>query len=328
MSTLLLSPAEIESRLRNAHRLIQQGRGADAAKITAALIDDPRAGSTSVALHAVALSVAGRLEEALPFSRRVVDAQPRDFGALIRLLALLDGLALYEEVDERASLAFSRGGKGPVLQLLHARALAGLGRPDDAERLLRATVASDPDFIEAHQGLANLVWSRTGDVDRALEALEEAIVKTGETTPKLVLRAEVLSYAGLQQAAYDGLAKGLARPGADRELNFAASQMALPLNADLAARHAEAALAASGPSESAHVGLCEARLAQGRAEEAEAEADALLKLAPQNQHFLTLKATAERMQGKPGWAALYDYPAFVHAYALEAPTGWSDMAGS
>lgn len=321
-----LSDAEIQRRLDLARQHWEQGRFAMAATTVRPLLDDRRSRLTAAQLYAAAAAADGRPDEALPYAREVVAANPRDFNALIRLLALLDRLGFYDEVEREAALSFSRGGRGPTLRLLYARSLSGLGRLDEAEAQLRLTVTEAPDFVEAHQGLANMIWSRKGDLDAALVELDAAIAKTGGVTTMMVLKAEVLSYAGRRQAAYDVLAEALARPGADPSLHFAAGQMALPLDADLCAHHVEAAKAFAGEVESTLIGLCEARLAQGRAADAEVEADKLLKLSPLNQNFIAMKATAERLQGKPGWGALYDYDRLVAAYALEPPPGWSDMA--
>ena len=324
MSLADLTDAEVEQRLRSAHQLLQQNRMEEALAAARLLLDEPRSLLVATQIAGAALASLHRPAEALPFARKAMELDPKDPGAVIRLLAVLDSLALYEEVEERSRQALGRGWDAPPLRLLFGRALISLGKLDEAERLLRELVQRAPGFIEAHQGLANLIWSRTGDARAAVAPLDAAIANT-PAYPLTVLKAEVLSYAGDRQGAYDTLAAALAKPDADVGLHLAASQMAGPLNADLSARHAEIAHGVMGDQEPALLGLVEARLAQGKAAAAEGFARKLRRIVPDDQHVIAMLATAERLQGKPGWGALFDYDAFVGASQLDTPAGWSDL---
>ena len=254
---------DVQAKLRAAYAALGEGRPADALAITAPLAAGPAPDGLALQIHAAALAASGRPAEALPFARGAVAAEPRDLAALIRLLAILDALHQHAEVAREAELAFSRGADGPTLRLLHARALAGLDRLDEAEAALRAIVSQTPAFIEAQHGLANLVWSRTADAAAAVAAIDAGLAAVGESTSLRVLRAEVLDYAGDREGAYASLAAALSRPGADAALHVAAAQMAVTLDPPAAKRHALAAQAA-GAGADARLTLCEARAGPGR----------------------------------------------------------------
>ncbi|HEX8568984.1 MAG TPA: 2OG-Fe(II) oxygenase family protein, partial [Caulobacteraceae bacterium] len=101
--------------------------------------------------------------------------------------------------------------------------------------------------------------------------------------------------------------------------------------ANLEAGDAEAAAALAGKAAQLaprdpgpKVQLASALLAQGRAEDALAEARGALELQPWRQDALAWAATAARAAGDPLYRELYDYDAFVRAYDVETPAGWSD----
>src|SRR5205809_400303 len=79
---------------------------------------------------------------------------------------------------------------------LLAGALQALGDAAGAERVLRAALALDPLFADAHANLAQLVWMRSGDINLALQELERAAVQQPGAEVLHLVRADLLDGAG------------------------------------------------------------------------------------------------------------------------------------
>ena len=243
-------------------------------------------------------------------------------------LAAHDGDAgRFSAAAQAASRALAKGGDAPQTWLVYARALLGLGRLDEAERAFRAAVARAPAYPEAHRELAQLIWMRTADRHAATALLDARIADHPHAHELSAVRATVLDHAGDTAGAYDTLARAIGRHPAQPGLHLSASQIAtrLPGGAGLGVRHAETALALLPGSDDAASALLAACLAAGDAGRAAGLAAGLVQRRPFDQRALAYQATAWRLMGDPRYAALYDHAAFVRAWRMDVPDGWSDL---
>ncbi|HEX3158430.1 MAG TPA: hypothetical protein VHQ45_07915 [Gemmatimonadaceae bacterium] len=86
-------------------------------------------------------------------------------------------LAIVERALERAlerTGQGSEGGEGGELLTVHVRALSALGRPADAERVVRRAGALPPDASAVAERELALAWARAGDLPAARQALQRA----------------------------------------------------------------------------------------------------------------------------------------------------------
>ncbi len=151
-AALLADPLFAPAALGLAHLLMRQGRADDAAEATKALACQPTAPLPVIDLHVRALMGAGRLEEALPMSRRAAAA-----GA-------------------------------PHAELGSAQIAANLGRFAEAEAGFRAVLARYPGDERARRGLARALFAGPEGAEGALTAIDEGLDL--RWSPALAGRAE------------------------------------------------------------------------------------------------------------------------------------------
>lgn len=307
------------------HLLLEEGRPREAAQATAALAAGPARDLVLLSAHGDALKAQGRREEALAVYARGIEADPGSGVAEHNLASTLADLRRDDEALAATGRALAKGLDAAETWLVRAHALQGLDRHDAAEAAYREALSRDPGLLAAVCDLARLTWMRTGD-RAAAEAVYDRALAAGARHPSLhVDRAKLLDHAGDKPAALAALAPAL-RDRGDALALTAASQLATHLDPDLAARYAQEAVAAAPGDPRFALVLAEARLAQGRAAEAEALAAARLADTPFDQHALAVRATAWRLLHDPRYGALYDYDAFTAAYTVETPPGWPDLA--
>ncbi|MBE7217464.1 MAG: tetratricopeptide repeat protein, partial [Caulobacteraceae bacterium] len=304
--------------------LVRSGRPREAAQATAALAPASRDAALLFA-HAEALKADNRREEALEVCRRARDLDPANAVAWHNLASVLADLHRHDEALEAADRARALGLDAAVAWVVRAHALQGLNRLDEAASAFAEALRRDPRMPVAVTDLARLTWMRTGDQAGAAAVYDRAFAAGASDVSLLVDKARLLEYAGDRAAALAVLAPATGGVG-DPRAHVVAAQIAAPLDPDLAARHAEAAVAARPDDAGLRLNLAEARLAQGRPEEAAVLAAETLAATPLNQGALAVQATAWRLTGDPRYAALYDYPGLVGAYAIETPEGWPDLA--
>jgi len=152
-------------------------------------------------LKAQALARLNRTDEALTCYREAIDLRPADLGLRVRLVRALDAagrcvealaalddlaalgsagrtVALYERgvllarwglyrraADTLSRLAEDEPTVTPALRLVMGRALAALGRADEARRWLAAIPPYSPQFVEARLRLADLAESDEAKLD-------------------------------------------------------------------------------------------------------------------------------------------------------------------
>lgn len=304
--------------------LMENGRPREAAQATAALAAGPSRDLVLLTAHGDALKATGRREEALAVYRRGVEADPASGVAEHNTASTLADLRRDDEALAATGRALSKGLDAAETWLVRAHALQGLDRHDEAQAAYGEALRRDPALATAVCDLARLTWMRTGD-RAAAEAVYDRALAAGATHPSLhVDRARLLDHAGDKAAALAALTPALRDP-ADVLARTAASQIATHLDPDLAARYAQEAVAAAPGDPRFALLLAEARLAQGRAAEAEALAAGRLVDTPFDQHALAVRATAWRLLDDLRYGGLYDYDAFTGAYTIEAPAGWADL---
>ncbi len=327
-SALALNRRFAPAALALSELLAADARFADALGVTTPLVAAREAGEAVLSAHAVALRGLGRDEEALALYRRAAHANPASAVAEHNAAAVTGDLMRFEESEAAARAAFAKGGDAPETWLTLGRALQGQGRFEAAQAAFGEALRRRPFLADAHQALAQLIWMRTEDLSAASVALDAALAADPAAIPLRRIKSGLLDHAGDARGAYEVLTQGPAARDAldaDPRLQLAAARAALRLDPAAARRHAETALRARPGDDQAELALCEAYLALGEPEGAMRLAEGVRRRRPLDQHVLAYLATAWRMLGDPRYAALYDYSAFVRAWTIDTPSGWSSL---
>ena len=248
---------------------------------------------------------------------------PRDRIAWHNLAAAEGDLGRHERSEAAARHALALGIKAPETRLVLARALLGLRRLEESRRMFEETLELNPRYAEAHRDLAQLLWMETGDVALALRKLEGALAAyPGDPRLELV-RAIVLEYAGDAERALSCAEAALgAAPDDVALLRQAARLLAHAGDTPRAWQLAGRASALAPSDRMARITLCEAALADGRADEAEASASGLYGEDPTDQYALALLATSWRILADARYGRLYDYGSRVDVQRLGTPPAW------
>lgn len=287
----------------------------------AALQAGPNAAETRP-MQADLLKRLGRLDEALALRVAQVEARPASSVSEHNLAALLGDMRRYAEAEAAVRRAFAKGGNAPETWLVMARALAGQERHDDAEQAYRQAVARRPAYAEALRELAQLIWMRTADAALALTPVREELDRTPRDSGLRRLMALLMEYMGsTPREVLSALVEGGAR---DAGIDLAAASAALSFDLDLALQYAEAAVAGAPGHPVVVLKLAEIRLARGELDHVAALLAQTVRAAD-DQNWLSLQATYERLAGVTGGARLNDYDAFVQGAMIDTPEGWSDL---
>ncbi|WP_226637032.1 2OG-Fe(II) oxygenase family protein [Novosphingobium profundi] len=271
------------------------------------------------------LKAQGRLDEALEAHLRDVAARPSSAIAEHNLASTLGDLSHFAESAEAARQALRKGSTAPETQLVLARALQGLLQLDEAEHAFRRALELRPDYLDAHQDLAQLRWMRTGDLGHAAAHLDAALTRQSPATSALmILRARLDIAAGEAPAALARLERRLSSHANDPALHLAAAQAAAAADArEVHLTHAVQALRLAPSSQMAAKSAVEALLGLGRAEEGRDLAARILAHHPQDQGVRALLLTAQRLLGDPQGSAPYRDSGLVQQMEVSTPKGWS-----
>jgi tetratricopeptide (TPR) repeat protein len=156
---------------------LEVGRVPDAvAALQRAVASNPRYGDAYFRLG-IALEKAGEVSRAIVAYDRATELLPSLTDAWFRVGALVETLGHREEAINCFRRAAATGGKTSFGRLGKARALLIEERNQEAERILRKTLAHDPKNAMAHDLLGNLL-SEIGRFDEARECFERAIAIT------------------------------------------------------------------------------------------------------------------------------------------------------
>lgn len=258
--------------------------------------------------------------------RQQLRIAPNDRIAWHNLAAAEGDLGHAVEAEAAARRAIALGLEAPETRLVLARALQSQRKLDDAEEAFCDAIARRPAYVDAHRDLAQLVWMRSGEADRALVRVDRALRAAPREAGLHLVRSTVLEFAGDVDAALASTEAGLARvPGHKELLRQAAHLAALLGQVDRAIAFAEQAVRGAADGSPERMAWCEALLAAGRVEDAEPVAAALVAALPNNQYAIALQGIVWRMRGDPRYRWLFDYRHLVGVQKLEAPAGWPSL---
>lgn len=324
-SALQLEPSSGPTAVALNELLISIRRPEDALGATAGLASRPDADIHVLTAHAQALKAMGRLPEAVRVYERAAAAAPASAVADHNLASILGDMEHFGEAEAAARRAQAKGLDAPETWLVLGRAFLGQRRFEEAEAAYHQSIARRPDYVDAHAALAQLIWMRTVDTRRALEALDRALLAFPANADLALRKSELLDYAGEPERAYETIARFVESPDGDPTVHVVAARLMGQSNPERAVWHAGIAARALPGDYVAQSALCEAWLAAGDATQAAALAQHLHARMPDNQHAAALLATAWRLAGDPRYRELYDYDLLVWSGDLETPKGWGNL---
>ena len=322
---LKLDPQLSGAATRLSLLLVNSDRAIEARAVIAPFVDSPDADLNLLTAEAIALKSLRRGDDAAIAYARARDAAPKDPVAEHNLAAHLGDMQRYAECDVAVRQAFAKGLDAPETWLVHARALQGLGRLDEAANAFGEAIRRNPTFSDAHGDLAQLVWMRTEDASAATLALDFAIGAHPNDPGLWVQKAKLLEYAGRPREAYNTLMEAPAAARAHPQLQVAAANLVGAFNPSAALDQARRAFAAAPEEMTVVAALCQAQLAAGEAEAAVQTALIMRHTWSLNQHGIAMLATAWRILGVDAWRELYDYDKLVRPYQLDTPEGWGSL---
>ena len=311
-----------QAEVERAQALARVGRRDAALAVLAAVTERADAPWQALSIHADMAKQAGRLDDSLALSRRLIAARPTSVPARHNLASTLGDLGRAVEAEAVCREAMALGGDAPETWLVLARALQSQNRFEPAEGAYRQALARRPGYGEVLRDLSQLIWMRDADLAAASAPLDLAIAAAPGDAGLRRIKARLLEYAGDVEGAYRTLVAGpLDAPG-----ELAAAQACLGLDPQRALDHAKRAAALAGAAAPAVMATqAECLLALGRPDAALEPIRALRAQEPLNQHVLAHQATAWRMLGDARYAQLYDYDAFVRPFRLATPDGWATL---
>ncbi len=280
----------------------------------------------TLANKARALHAEGRHGEAISILQTIVARVPDNLLHQHNLAAALGDVGRFREARDILSSAISKGLDRPETLLVYARALMGAEGFDQAEDTYRTLLSRNPDDAIAHRELAQLIWMRTGDAEKAGELIDDTIKKRPGAVGLQVLRAEVKGQMGDADGQFALLKDLLASTGGDPQITYFACRAALACEDFSAALELGArAVAAVRDQDEVVAVYVTALLANGEAKAAETAITPLRARHPTNQYYVALQATAWRLLGDDRYNALFDYDALVFSASLDTPRGWSNL---
>jgi tetratricopeptide (TPR) repeat protein len=271
------------------------------------------------AVHALVrrLLAERRDEEAADVWRERVRAEPGSSSAEYGLAATLYAIDREKEAEAACQRAIAKGMGGSEPWLFLGRLMSLQMRFEEAEAAYREAVGRDPLVADGLRELAQLVWMRTGDLDKARAVFDAAPQTSGVTA----LTVKLLQDGGDDVEAYALAAERAERDPSLHHLAARAAVRAAPEAADWHLRLMPPWIDAKARAKAE----IEADLALGRGDEAARRAEALHTAHPDNHYVTALLATAWRMAGDERVRALYDYSQLVRTYRIDPPEGWLSL---
>jgi tetratricopeptide (TPR) repeat protein len=312
--------------IERAYALLNEGRAAEALDISAGLAAPADAGHDALVLHAAALKLGHRHEEALRIDERAVEAFPRSGAAWHNLAATLGELGRGQEALDALAKGFALGLDSPLSWQVKARAHVACGDLAAAESAYGEATARAPAHAPLAAETADFLWMARGDLASALAPLDRAFHAGAPPAPLLLAKAKLLASAGDKAQAAALLDRAAGHLPGDARIVLAAAQAALEAGrlAD-AERHAGRAEALAPADPATLVQSTIVGLALGRIEAAERSIAEARRLAPLDQSVLAWSATAARAGGDPLYRELCDYETMVGVYDMEPPAGWPTL---
>ncbi|HEX8308325.1 MAG TPA: putative 2OG-Fe(II) oxygenase [Allosphingosinicella sp.] len=310
--------------IEQGYSLLNSGRAAETLEISTRLATAPDAGHDALVLHAAALKLAYRHEEALRVDERAAKAFPRSGAAWHNLATTFSELGRGRQALEALATGFALGLDSALSWQVKARAHLACGELGQAEAAYREASARAPDFAALAAEWADFRWMARGDLAAALVPLHRAFHAGALPAPLLLAKAKLYASAGDPEQAAALLDRAAAHLPDEPQLAVAAAQAALEAGrlAD-AERHVRRASFLAPADAAVLVQSAIISLALGRAEPALLSVRKALAAAPLDQSVLAWAATAARAAGDPLYRELCDYESMVGVYDLEPPSGWA-----
>ncbi|MEA3051727.1 MAG: hypothetical protein QOG72_630 [Sphingomonadales bacterium] len=313
--------------VERAYSLLQHGRVREALEISTPLAAPPGASHDALALHAAALKLAQRHEEALLADERAVKAFPASGAGWHNLAATLTELGRGHEALEALARGFAIGLDSPLSWQVKARAHVACGDLAAAQAAYREAVRRAPNLPVLAAEIADFIWMARGDLAAAQAALDQAFHAGAPPAPLLLAKAKLLASAGDREQAAALLERAAEQLPDDLQLVLAAAQAALEAGRLAAAERLARAAEALAPDDPAVlVQSAIVSLALGRVEPARRSTRKALDIASLDQSVLAWSATVARAAGDPLYRELCDYEAMVGIFDLEPPAGWATRA--
>lgn len=310
---------------RRASALTAAGRPQEALALTTGLAATPESAVNILMAHATALKALGRPAEALPFNRRVIERDPANRIGWYNYGATLGDLDRGADSEAALRRAMTLGLDRPEVHLALARALTTLQRFDEAEQAFEAVLTRDPVNPAGHRDLAQLIWMRTGDAERALNRLTSSLTGGPADIPLIRIQFIVLQFSGDLAAATAVLEAAVARqPHPALLLDLAGLKVhegdwygALVL--------LQKVLAMAPGARPAFELQAQACLVAGEPLQALRIVEGLRAADPHDQLAILIQTTAWRMLGDSRAEAFTAPDRFIRAHRLPTPDGWASL---
>lgn len=316
-----------QATIERAEALIAQGQVTQAVALTEGLVSGGAPTHLALAMHAGALKLAGRREEALTFDLQAIDRFASSPIAWHNYAATLDDLGRAAEAVAACEQAFRLGMDSAQTFAVYARALRASGNHERADYAYRQSMLRSPATTEVATEFANFIWMRRGDVAAADAVLDTAFHAGAPPTPLLLAKATLYEAAGDPERAAGLLEAASRRMPGDLFVLLAATEFALRLERlDDAERYVSLAEAADPQGRSVVQYSAILDLARDRAPDALAKLRTVLKAYPADQSLWGWAAVAARATGDPLYRELCDYDAMAGTYDLATPPGWPTLA--
>jgi tetratricopeptide (TPR) repeat protein len=305
--------------------LLRLDRAQEAHTVIAPLAEHADANPETIIEHARALLALKRNDAAITAYRRVVAAAPNDGMAAARLAGALVAAEQFSEARQWVQRALAAGVDQAEAWFIAGSAAAGEDRYDEAQAAFSTACERNPDYLDAQREHAQLIWMRSGDMTRATALLDARLRERPAAHDLLAIKAGLYLSAGDQPGALALIEPAAHQADATPMLLLTACEAALKTDATLAVEFAERALRAQPGNPAALGALGNALLGSGRAQDAQRLAQDALHERPNDQGFIALLATAQRLGGDDSYRQTDDYAGLVHAWMLDTPPGWPDL---
>lgn len=272
-------------------------------------------------LRAKTLFGMGLLPEAITAFEKAISAEPHNGAAELGLAIALGESGQTLATEAAARRAIAKGANSAGARYVLGRALFSSHRLEDAEAEFRQALQLQPDSGTAHASLAELIWMKTGDADRATHELEACLRRNPAQVDLLATKARILETAGRGLEALDALEQGLAGSPNEVTLRVAAAQIAIGNDPARALVHSQHAVESTPGHQGALTIHADALFAVGRVSEAATIVARQLEANPHDNHAIALLVSAWRLLGDERSQQLYDYKNFVRASLIDTLMG-------
>jgi uncharacterized protein (TIGR02466 family) len=303
--------------LRRARMLIQAGKFPAALAALGRLPASARQGFEFWSLTGDALRQSGRWRDAAEAAAKALKANPSSRNmALVRAAGLGHG-GMWTE----AAAIFQRFADFPPAIEMHAGALVGSGRTDEARKLLSSALGRFPADAGLHRALAMIAWMEGEKESFADRLIAAANANPGDLSLGLAA-ADLLRRADKHEEALARLDR-MGPAQSSPVLGSAAALLESALGRHEAAANLARLSAAQAPRlEWVRRNAACVLLSAGAAEEALVHSDWGLSRDPLDQEWIAIDAVARRASGDGAYRRTYDFERFVQAFELPPPEGF------